>query len=84
MKILLIAPIRVYQVAISPLLAPHCRFYPTCSVFAVEAISRFGAVRGGYLALHRLIRCHPMAAGGIDPVPNTFSFRANAQSRKAS
>lgn len=75
MKILLILPIRFYQYAISPLMAPHCRFYPTCSAYAVEAIQRFGAVKGMYLATHRLLRCHPMAEGGHDPVPEKFSFR---------
>ncbi|HEX6591593.1 MAG TPA: membrane protein insertion efficiency factor YidD, partial [Moraxellaceae bacterium] len=78
MKILLILPIRFYQVAISPLMAPHCRFHPTCSAYAVEALQRFGAARGAYLALHRLMRCHPWAAGGLDPVPTEFSLRARA------
>lgn len=84
MKVLLILPIRFYQLAISPLMAPHCRFYPTCSQYAVEAISRFGAVKGGYLAASRLMRCHPWAEGGLDPVPETFSLRANAHPPKAS
>lgn len=75
MKILLILPIRFYQVAISPLMAPHCRFHPTCSAYALDAIQRFGAVRGGYLAAHRLLRCHPWAEGGLDPVPTEFSLR---------
>jgi putative membrane protein insertion efficiency factor len=84
MKVLLILPIRFYQVAISPLMAPHCRFYPTCSAYAVEAITRFGALKGAYLATHRLMRCHPWAEGGLDPVPETFSLRASAQPPKAS
>lgn len=84
MKVLLILPIRFYQVAISPLMAPHCRFHPTCSQYAVEAISRFGAAKGGYLAAYRLMRCHPWAEGGLDPVPEAFSFRANAHPPKAS
>lgn len=75
MKILFILPIRFYQYAISPLMAPHCRFYPTCSAYAVEAIQRFGAVKGMYLATRRLMRCHPLSDGGHDPVPDTFSFR---------
>jgi putative membrane protein insertion efficiency factor len=84
MKVLMILPIRFYQLAISPLMAPHCRFYPTCSAYALEAISRFGAVKGAYLAWHRLIRCHPWNEGGLDLVPEIFSIRASAQSRKAS
>lgn len=83
MKVLLILPIRFYQVAISPLMAPRCRFFPSCSTYAVEAIQRFGAVKGGYLAAHRVLRCHPWGGSGLDPVPDTFSFRANAHSSKA-
>ena len=79
MKILLILPIRFYQVAISPLMAPHCRFHPTCSAYAVESIQRFGAVRGTVLALNRIRRCHPWAEGGLDPVPEEFSLRASAR-----
>lgn len=79
MKILLILPIRFYQLAISPLMAPHCRFYPTCSAYAVEAIQRFGAARGACLALNRIRRCHPWAEGGLDPVPTEFSLRAPAR-----
>ena len=84
MKILLIIPIRIYRVAISPMMAAHCRFYPTCSAYAEESISRFGATRGMYLAMHRLLRCHPWAEGGLDPVPEKFSFRATTRVCKAS
>lgn len=70
MRRLLIAPIKVYQYLISPLLGPHCRFYPTCSQYAVEAIERHGVLFGCYLALRRLSRCHPWHAGGFDPVPH--------------
>lgn len=84
MKILLILPIRFYQVAISPLMAPHCRFHPTCSAYAVEALQRFGAMRGSYLAVNRLMRCHPWAAGGFDPVPTEFSLRAVPRGSKGS
>lgn len=84
MKILLIFPIRFYRLAISPLMAPHCRFYPSCSAYAEEAISRFGVARGSYLALHRLMRCHPWAVGGLDLVPDSFSFRASERTDKAS
>lgn len=58
-----------YQRYVSPLLGPRCRFQPTCSAYAREAIARFGLIRGGWLSLKRLGRCHPFAAGGYDPVP---------------
>ncbi len=66
---LLIAPIRFYQRAISPLLPPACRFTPTCSQYAVEAIQKHGPIKGLYLALRRLLRCHPWGGSGYDPVP---------------
>ncbi|HLH25513.1 MAG TPA: membrane protein insertion efficiency factor YidD [Chloroflexota bacterium] len=61
--------IRLYQRVISPLLPPACRFVPTCSVYAFEAIERHGVALGGWLAVRRLARCHPFCAGGYDPVP---------------
>ena len=61
--------IRVYQWTLSPLLGPACRFYPSCSQYALEAIERFGCLRGGWLAVKRLSRCHPWHPGGYDPVP---------------
>ncbi|MDQ3516433.1 MAG: membrane protein insertion efficiency factor YidD [Gemmatimonadota bacterium] len=66
---LLILLVRGYQVGISPLLPASCRYYPTCSAYAVEAIERHGPARGGWLALRRIARCHPFRAGGFDPVP---------------
>ncbi|ADC64023.1 MULTISPECIES: membrane protein insertion efficiency factor YidD [Allochromatium] len=69
MRRILIGLIRVYQYLISPLLGPRCRFYPTCSHYAVEAIEVHGVARGSYLALRRVLRCHPWHPGGIDPVP---------------
>jgi putative membrane protein insertion efficiency factor len=65
----LLAMLRVYRSAISPALGPACRFEPTCSVYAQEAIDRFGAFKGSALALRRLLRCHPFSRGGLDPVP---------------
>lgn len=61
--------VRGYQVALSPLLGPTCRYYPTCSHYAVEALEKYGARKGGLLALRRLLRCHPFRPGGFDPVP---------------
>ena len=61
--------IRVYQVAISPLLGNRCRFHPSCSHYALEAVERFGVLKGSWLAARRLGRCHPFHPGGFDPVP---------------
>jgi putative membrane protein insertion efficiency factor len=69
MRILLRTLIRGYRYFISPLLGNHCRFYPSCSQYALEAIDKHGAARGTYLASARLLRCHPWNAGGFDPVP---------------
>ena len=68
-KHVLIALVRAYQLAISPLLPPACRYYPSCSAYALEALERHGAVRGGWLALRRIGRCNPFRPGGFDPVP---------------
>jgi len=61
--------IKAYQAAISPLLGTRCRFHPTCSDYAREAVERHGLLKGAHLAFRRLLRCHPLHAGGIDPVP---------------
>lgn len=71
MRWLIIKLIRGYQYLLSPWLGNHCRFYPTCSSYAVTAIERFGVLRGSGLALRRLLRCHPWHPGGIDLVPDT-------------
>ena len=63
-----------YQRYISPLLGPRCRFHPTCSAYAGQAIARFGVVRGSWLALCRIVRCQPLCTGGNDPVPRRFSW----------
>lgn len=69
MKKFLIGFIRFYQKFISPLKPPTCRFAPTCSFYAIEAIRRFGVWKGGWLAVVRIAKCHPFHPGGIDPVP---------------
>jgi len=69
MRWVLIALVRGYQTVLSPLLPAACRYYPTCSVYAVEALERYGAFRGSCLAMKRLGRCHPFHPGGFDPVP---------------
>lgn len=61
--------IRFYQKAVSPYLPPSCRYYPTCSAYAIEAIEKYGFVGGTVLAVKRILRCHPLHAGGYDPVP---------------
>jgi len=69
MKRLALVMIRFYQKAVSPWLPPACRYYPTCSAYAVEAIQRYGLGRGAVLAVKRILRCHPFHEGGYDPVP---------------
>lgn len=65
----LVALVRFYQLCISPLTPPTCRFTPTCSAYALEALRRYGPLRGGWLTLRRLARCHPWGGSGYDPVP---------------
>lgn len=69
MKYIFILLVRFYQRFISPLKPPTCRFYPTCSHYGLEAIRRFGALKGGYLTIKRILKCHPFHPGGFDPVP---------------
>jgi putative membrane protein insertion efficiency factor len=63
--------VRAYQLVLSPLLGRQCRFLPTCSHYAMEALARHGGLKGGWLAFRRMLRCHPFAAAGYDPVPPT-------------
>ncbi len=66
---LMALPVRAYRLLLSPWVGMHCRYQPTCSAFALEALERHGALRGGWLALRRVCRCHPWGASGFDPVP---------------
>ena len=69
----LLFPIRLYRRLLSPLLPPACRFHPSCSQYALDALTTHGPVRGGWLAARRLARCHPFHPGGLDPVPPAVS-----------
>ncbi|HEY7840278.1 MAG TPA: membrane protein insertion efficiency factor YidD [Gammaproteobacteria bacterium] len=69
MRYLILSLIDFYRRFVGPLLGPHCRFEPSCSAFAREAVERHGAARGSWLSLQRVLRCHPFAPGGYDPVP---------------
>lgn len=70
-----VGAIRVYQKMVSPTLGANCRYRPTCSSYAAEAIGKFGVVAGGWLAIKRIGRCHPLRPGGYDPVPEEWSTR---------
>jgi len=79
--VLLLGLLRFYQRFVSPLSPPSCRYYPSCSSYAVTAVTRHGAIRGSWLAARRVLRCHPWAAGGVDDVPPA---RSHTHSRPAS
>jgi putative membrane protein insertion efficiency factor len=68
-RFVLLLLVRLYRRLVSPMLPPACRFYPSCSAYAETALVRHGALKGGWLAARRLVRCHPFHPGGIDPVP---------------
>ena len=78
---LLTGVLRAYKLAISPLLPPACRFHPTCSEYAAEAVALHGVLRGGALAVRRLLRCGPWNRGGFDPVPATLRHRDTVAAR---
>jgi putative membrane protein insertion efficiency factor len=69
MRKLLVFVIKIYKAVLSPLLPPACRFHPTCSDYALEAVTKHGALKGSCLTLRRILRCHPLCEGGFDPVP---------------
>ncbi|MBQ6863850.1 MAG: membrane protein insertion efficiency factor YidD [Clostridia bacterium] len=81
MKKFLLTAIRFYQRHISPLFPPMCRYYPTCSQYAVQAIEKYGPLRGSFLAAKRLLRCNQFFPGGVDPVPE-LSGKKNIRKRK--
>ncbi|TDR32518.1 membrane protein insertion efficiency factor YidD [Hydromonas duriensis] len=83
MKSIFIALVRAYQLLISPLTANHCRYYPTCSRYAIIAIERHGAWRGGWLAVKRIARCRPGYPGGIDEVPTVEALNQSCGCRRS-
>jgi uncharacterized protein len=74
MKVLVLWLLKAYRLLVSPLYGQVCRYHPSCSAYALDAVTRFGAGRGLWLAGRRLSRCHPWASGGYDPVPTTFHW----------
>ena len=77
MRSVLVALLKAYRFAISPLYGQVCRYHPTCSAYALEAVTTHGSIKGSWLAVRRIARCHPWAAGGYDPVPEKGSARAD-------
>lgn len=73
MKYIFISIVKFYRKVISPIKPPTCRFYPTCSTYSLEAYERFGAIKGTYLTIKRIVKCHPFHPGGVDLVPNKKS-----------
>jgi putative membrane protein insertion efficiency factor len=84
MRSLLLALVTSYRRWLSPLLTPRCRFHPSCSAYAQEALTTYGAGRGSWLALRRLARCHPFHRGGYDPVPDPGPTRADGWAKGVS
>ena len=83
MKYVLIGLLKVYRLVVSPLYGDVCRYHPSCSAYALRAVGVHGALRGSWLAARRLLRCHPWAAGGYDPVPGTPEFAEEERVRAA-
>ena len=83
MRYLLIGFLKLYRLTVSPLYGNVCRYYPSCSAYALRAVEVHGAVKGTYLAARRLLRCHPWTAGGYDPVPGTPEFDEEARLQAA-
>jgi putative membrane protein insertion efficiency factor len=83
MKTVLLALLRAYRFLLSPWVGNSCRFWPTCSMYAMEAIERHGALKGTYMTVTRVARCHPYSAGGVDEVPATFRWRCWCQAGEA-
>jgi putative membrane protein insertion efficiency factor len=81
-RALLLAPITLYQRFISPGLPARCRYHPTCSAYAAEAVRDYGVIRGAILAAWRLLRCNPLSAGGIDPVSSQRLFRGHGHAAR--
>lgn len=79
MRRLLIKGVRFYQRAFSAFSPAHCRYYPTCSTYTIDAIERFGALKGSLMGVARILRCQPFVKGGFDPVPAHFSLSRNPQ-----
>lgn len=77
MKNILIFPIKLYQKVISPLFPPSCRYYPTCSTYAIQSLEKHGFFLGALMAIMRILRCNPFVHGGYDPVPDKFSISRN-------
>lgn len=82
MKRVLLKGVKGYQKYISPLTPPSCRYEPTCSNYAIEALEKHGAIKGSLMAAGRICRCHPFIKGGVDPVPDYFTLRRNQFKQK--
>lgn len=82
MKYILMLPVLIYKKLISPLFPARCKYYPTCSSYAVQSLKRFGVVRGSVLAVWRILRCNPWSNGGIDPVPDKFTLKTKNKKEK--
>ena len=83
MRRLLMSLVRGYQHFISPLFPPTCRYYPTCSTYMLQALTKHGAFKGSLMGIARILRCHPFVRGGVDPVPDHFSLRRNVAAERA-